>query len=120
MFEIRSDKFNGSVAGGGRYDNLIGRFIGENIPACGFSIGFERIFEILSDMDRNVFTKKQIALIYDNSFSEAYAKAEELRSEYNVSLFRRPKKMKAFLDRLAASGFDGFAAEDNMSVKFFD
>lgn len=119
VFEIRSDKFNGSVAGGGRYDNLIGKFIGEKIPACGFSIGFERIFEILSDMDRSGSVKKKIAFIYDRNFAEAYVKAEAIRGEYNVSLFRRPKKMKAFLDKISASGFDGFVTEDNLSVKLF-
>ena len=119
VFEIRSDKFNGSVAGGGRYDNLIGKFIGEKIPACGFSIGFERIFEILSDMDRSSSVKKKIAFIYDSDFAEAYSKAEAIRNEYDVSLFRRPKKMKAFLDKISASGFDGFVTEDNPDVKLF-
>lgn len=119
VFEIRSDRFNGAVAGGGRYDNLIGKFIGENISACGFSIGFERIFEILSDMDRSGCVKEKIAFIYDSDFAEAYSKAEAIRDEYNVSLFRRPKKMKVFLDRISASGFDGFVTEDNLSVKLF-
>ena len=49
VFEIVSDKFKGSIAGGGRYDNLIGKFTGENIPAVGFSIGFERIFSLLTE-----------------------------------------------------------------------
>lgn len=119
VFEIRSDKFNGAVAGGGRYDNLIGKFIGENVSACGFSIGFERIFEILSDAEKCCSAKKKIAFIYDNDFAAAYSKAEDMRNEYNVSLFRRPKKMKAFLDKLAASGFSGFVTEDNLSVKVF-
>ena len=119
VFEICSSKFKGAVAGGGRYDNLIGKFIGENIPSCGFSIGFERIFEILSDMERSGRAKKKIAFIYDDNFAEAYSRAEAIRNEYDVSIFRRPKKMKAFLDRISASGFDGFITEDNLSVKLF-
>ena len=51
VFEIVSDKFKGSIAGGGRYDNLIGKFTGENIPAVGFSIGFERISHFLQRLD---------------------------------------------------------------------
>ena len=117
VFEIRSDKFSGSVAGGGRYDNLIGKFIDEKIPACGFSIGFERIFEILSDMDRSGCAKKKIAFIYDSDFAEAYSKAEALRNKYDVSLFRRPKKTKVFLEKITASGFYGFVMEDSLSVK---
>ncbi len=108
VFEIKSDKFRGSVAGGGRYDNLIGKFIGENVAACGFSIGFERIFGILSDMNRSASQRKKIGYVYDCEFAEAYKAAEALRSEFDVSLFRRPKKMKGFLDRLEASGFAGF------------
>lgn len=120
VFEIRSDKFNGAVAGGGRYDKLIGKFIDENVSACGFSIGFERIFEILSEMEKSGFIKEKIAFIYDNNFTEAYSKAEAMRDKFDVSLFRRPKKMKAFLDKLAVSGFSGFISEDNMSVKSFE
>lgn len=47
IFEIGVDGFPGSVAGGGRYDGMVGRFTGQETPACGFSIGFERIVTIL-------------------------------------------------------------------------
>lgn len=49
VFEISCDEFGGTVAGGGRYDGLIGRFSGKDVPAVGFSIGFERIFSVLLD-----------------------------------------------------------------------
>lgn len=47
IFEITMDDFGGSVAGGGRYDKMIGKFTGQDTPACGFSIGFERIVMLL-------------------------------------------------------------------------
>ena len=47
IFEVTMDDFGGSVAGGGRYDKMIGKFTGQDTPACGFSIGFERIFMLL-------------------------------------------------------------------------
>ena len=47
IFEIAMDEFGGSVGGGGRYDEMIGKFTGQNTPACGFSIGFERIVMLL-------------------------------------------------------------------------
>ena len=47
IFEVTMDEFGGSVAGGGRYDKMIGRFTGQDTPACGFSIGFERIVMLL-------------------------------------------------------------------------
>ena len=49
IFEIEMSEFNSSVGGGGRYDEMIGKFTGLNTPACGFSIGFERIITILLD-----------------------------------------------------------------------
>ena len=47
FFEVTMDEFGGSVAGGGRYDKMIGKFTGQDTPACGFSIGFERIVMLL-------------------------------------------------------------------------
>lgn len=54
IFEVSMEGFGGSVAGGGRYDKMIGRFTGKETPACGFSIGFERIVAILLDNGFNV------------------------------------------------------------------
>ena len=50
IFEVSMEGFGGSVAGGGRYDKMIGKFTGMETPACGFSIGFERIVTILMDL----------------------------------------------------------------------
>lgn len=122
VFEVRSVNFGSSVAGGGRYDKLIGKFIGEDIPACGFSIGFERIFSILSEQmvqRRTSYSRKKIAVFYEDNFNEAYAKAEELRAEFDTAIFKKPKKQGAFLNRLQASGFSGFAYADG-NVKMFD
>ena len=47
IFEVTMDDFGGAVAGGGRYDKMIGKFTGQDTPACGFSIGFERIVMLL-------------------------------------------------------------------------
>jgi len=49
IFEISMDEFGGSVGGGGRYDEMIGKFTGNNTCACGFSIGFERIIMLLME-----------------------------------------------------------------------
>ena len=66
VFEIESLDFNSSIAGGGRYDNLIGKFVKEQIPAVGFSIGFERIFSILMEKKARLEDKKKkIVLIYE-------------------------------------------------------
>lgn len=107
VFEIVSDKFKGSIAGGGRYDNLIGKFIGEQIPAVGFSIGFERIFSMLSESEYKIpDVRRKLALFYDGSVSEAINESEKLQAEYDVTIYEKPKKLSKFLDRL--DGYYGF------------
>ncbi len=59
IFEIRMDEFGGSVAGGGRYDKMIGKFTGQDTPACGFSIGFERIAMLLLENGYVAGTQKE-------------------------------------------------------------
>lgn len=110
IFEVEAEGYSGACAGGGRYDNLIGKFLNEDIPAVGFSIGFERIFGILMEQNHNIPGQKQrIALFYDdNNYIDALKKAEELRKDYIVSCFLRPKKLGKFLGKLEAQSFDGY------------
>ena len=61
IFEISMDEFGGSVGGGGRYDEMIGRFTGQATPACGFSIGFERIVMLLLEPDREEHARREDA-----------------------------------------------------------
>ena len=110
IFEVESTKFRGAIAGGGRYDHLIGKFVNEDIPAVGFSIGFERIYSILNE---NGFvaqeSRKRIALFYmPDQFIEATKKANELRNEYDVTLYEKPKKLGKFLNRLEEQNINGF------------
>src|SRR5579863_3400283 len=71
VFEIVHPGMNGSVAGGGRYDKLIGRSLGQDVPACGFSIGFERIVDLLS----REMTRDAIALLVESDVPVAAAVA---------------------------------------------
>lgn len=111
IFEVEAAGYSGAVAGGGRYDNLIGKFLNEDIPAVGFSIGFERIFGILMEQNYSIPNrKKKIAVFYDaDVYAEALIYAEELRKDYIVSVTARPKKLGKYLNKLEAQGFDGFA-----------
>lgn len=110
VFEIASRDFRGSVAGGGRYDKLIGKFIGESVPAVGFSIGFERIFSILTEKGYKIpDARKKIAVIYENGKAlDAIRTAEAFRETCDVSLFEKPKKLGKLLSKLENAGFDGF------------
>lgn len=111
IFEVEADGYSGAVAGGGRYDNLIGKFLKEEIPAVGFSIGFERIFGILMEEGYEIPGQKQrVAVFYDEeNYAAALSYAEELRQEYLVSVIARPKKLGKYLNRLETAGYDGFA-----------
>jgi histidyl-tRNA synthetase len=111
IFEIVSPKFKGSIAGGGRYDKLIGNLLGENIPAVGFSIGFERIAEILLGGDSVAFDtgSRKLALLYDTDtpFVDIIKKADEIRKTqgYDVSTIVKAKKLGKQFSALEREGF---------------
>lgn len=111
IFEIVSPAFNGSIAGGGRYDKLIGNLLGEDYPAVGFSIGFERIAEILLSGGAVPFDTggKKLALLYDADapFVEVVKKADELRASgvYDVTTMVRGKKLGKQFASLERDGF---------------
>ena len=110
VFEVESTDFRGAISGGGRYDNLIGKFIGQSVPAVGFSIGFERIYSIMKESEFKIPEKRlKVALLYNaDSFAEAHKKASELREKYDVSMFETPKKTGKFLNKLQENGYGGF------------
>ena len=87
IFEIEMAELNSSVAGGGRYDEMIGKFGANPTPACGFSIGFERIITILKDKGFKVpTTQKCVAFLVDKKASpeataEVFEKAARLRAD---------------------------------------
>jgi histidyl-tRNA synthetase len=116
VFEVESIDFKGAIAGGGRYDNLIGKFLNENVPAVGFSIGFERIFSILMEHGIDVEGRqKKVAVMYDEQdFIAAVKIADKLRGEGNIaSLYVKPKKMGKFLSKLEERKYDGFVNVTN-------
>ena len=112
VFEIASPLFSGAIGGGGRYDNLIGKFTGQSIPAVGFSIGFERICSILLEQNYQIpGAKESCALLYDDSadFAKIMNMAQSLRKDYNVAVFKKAKKMGPQFDMLEKQGFTKFA-----------
>ena len=112
VFEIGSPKFAGAVGGGGRYDNMIGKFLGQQIPAVGFSIGFERICSILIDSGFKISDEREkCALLYEDSvlFADVMKEAEKLRKSYIVSIIRKAKKPGPQFDMLEKQGYKIFA-----------
>lgn len=121
VFEVRSEEFRGAIAGGGRYDHLIGKFLGEDVPAVGFSIGFERICAILTDRGFTPPTeRRRIALLYyPDQLVEAARAAESMRGEADVSLIEKSGKVGKLIARCEAYGFHAIAevTPDGITVK---
>ena len=102
IFEVSMEGFSGSVAGGGRYDKMIGRFTGNDTPACGFSIGFERIITILLDAGFKIPDEsRKIAFLYEknidgNVLKDILKEAASLREAGNIVLVSKMNKNKKF------------------------
>jgi histidyl-tRNA synthetase len=122
IFEIASPAFQSSIAGGGRYDRMIGRLLGREVPACGFSIGFERLIMILAERGQQApgasevgTTGGRVALLVDASgdLGAALRAARLLRTEgHLVSLELKRKNVGKQLADLATHGFWGYATAD--------
>jgi histidyl-tRNA synthetase len=114
IFEIQSSRFPSSIAGGGRYDKLIGKILGQDVPATGFSIGFERVVSILTELGSGPgLTEKRVALLFDevsDDLPEVLRAARRLRSEgVSVSLeFRRKNSSRQLLE-LRDHDYAGYA-----------
>ena len=115
IFEVTIDGYNFSIAGGGRYDKMIGKFSGQNVAACGFSIGFERIVTILKDhMQGAMKLQNASAYLIGNRVSrerkaEVIAKAMELRRAGEiVTVLPMSKNVGHQIELLEAEGFTKF------------
>ena len=112
IFEISMDEFGGSVGGGGRYDEMIGKFTGQDTPAVGFSIGFERIVMLLLERGYHVPSgrpKKAFLLekkLSQDKLCEVLAQAREERTAGNQVMIVNMKKNKKFQkEQLAEQGY---------------
>lgn len=123
IFEITYGDLGYSVAGGGRYDKMIGKISGVDVPAVGFSIGFERIVDLLLSEEKVTSNAVKIALLYDESksLSEVVKTAMSMREIYAVvSLYKQKKKLGKQLLQLDRAGYNGYAIfGDDMVVKPF-
>lgn len=120
VFEIVCPQFSGAVAGGGRYDNMVGKFIGQQVPAVGFSIGFERVCGILLEQGYAIpGAKPRLALLYlpDADFADVLVKAERLRAGYDVTVLPQAKKLGKQFGTLEAAGYQAAAFADNDDIR---
>ncbi len=122
IYEIFYGDAKGAIGGGGRYDNMIERLSGTSAPACGISIGYERLLAIVLENDLVKLDTKNIALFYEDKddFVEVLKLADTLRKDYDkVSTILKKKKFGKQIARLKAEGFDYFVSydEDKVEIK---
>jgi len=122
IFEVAHPEFGYSLGGGGRYDGMIGRFLGTEVPAAGMSLGFERLVDLVQ-LPADA-TASAVALVHENADPSVLAslKSELIAQGLRVRLERKPRKLAGLLDALVASGFDRFAlvTADTASVDDLD
>lgn len=114
IFEIEMVELASSVAGGGRYDKMIEKFTNMNVPACGFSIGFERIITILKEKEHHlpIDGSEKVAFVIEKNISkpaliEALQEAKRLREQENkqVLVVYKSKNFKFQKEKLAQEGY---------------
>ena len=115
IFEIAMPEFGGSCGGGGRYDKMVGKFTGQDVPACGFSIGFERIVLLLMESGFTVpMQRPKVAYLIEKgvegqALCDVIAKAQEARKDGTQVLVARMNKNKKFQkEQLTAEGYEEF------------
>lgn len=115
IFEVAMPQYGGSCGGGGRYDKMVGKFTGQDTPACGFSIGFERIIMIMMDEGFTIpGAAAKTAFLIEKTVSgarlgEIIAKAQEMRGEGKQILLVRMNKNKKFQkEKLMEQGYSEF------------
>ncbi len=121
IFEVAHGSLGYSIAGGGRYDEMIEKMCGVSAPACGFSIGYERIVDLLKEMNVSFESGQKVALLYDeeDSLVSVVKASISLREIYPiVSVFKKKKKLGKQLERLKSDGFDFMALySESIEVK---
>lgn len=126
IFEIGMKGYSYSMGGGGRYDKMVEKFSGRDVPACGFSIGFERIIGVMMDQGaKPKDAKEKLALIFDpnrDKTADIMKAADKLRKQgFSVSAHPRKKDMTKQLDAFLQHDFAKFVAfkgdVDNLEIK---
>ncbi len=122
IFEIDHPGSGSSIGGGGRYDGMVGKWLGTDVPAVGISIGFERVLDLVADEVAADEMPAVVLVLEDSSkltLSNAFAIQKELWAEgANVRFELKPKRLNLLLDSMSANGFDAFAVvtEDTSSL----
>jgi histidyl-tRNA synthetase len=117
IFEIEHPESGSSIGGGGRYDGMVGKWLGEDVAAVGISLGFERVADLVA---AELSGNKNLVLVFEQSdLQQALAtQAQAIEQGYQVRLELKPKKLNTLLDSLKLQGFSSFASLDKPAEGF--
>jgi histidyl-tRNA synthetase len=120
IFEIEHPESGSSIGGGGRYDGMVGRWLGTDVPAVGISIGFERAVDLVADQASDL---NALVLVLDSAEPTVIGNALKVQQQaiaagHRVRLEQRPKKLNNLLDSMAEQGFTSFATVGEEFVNF--
>jgi histidyl-tRNA synthetase len=111
IFEIEHPGSGSSIGGGGRYDGMVGKWLGTDAPAVGISLGIERIVDLIPDQQSS--GESVVLVLEATTEARGLAMQQQLiKSGRQVRLEIRPKNLKALLEQLAESGYQQFAIVD--------
>ena len=124
VFEIYKENSNvrGALGGGGRYDKMLEKFLGQNIPAVGFGLGLVPVLMlVLEGKLLNENKVKKVALIYNKNedVNVVLNKKIQLMNNYDVSIFKWPKNFNNFVEKLQNNNFDGLYKLDKDEFVWF-
>jgi histidyl-tRNA synthetase len=113
IFEIDHPGSGSSIGGGGRYDGMVGRWLGTDVPAVGISLGFERVVDLVADEEIED-TEPAIVLVLEDDSVETTRNAFAMQREFwakgaIVRLEHKPKRLNLLLDSMSTNGYDAFA-----------
>lgn len=125
VYEVSVAGLGSSIAGGGRYDKMIGRITGNDVPACGFSIGFERIALLLTERGVTAQTNSGVAVLVDKNLSkeqllDVMSQCADLRKQDNVTLLKKIKNFGYQIKQLREQGYGSVYEYKNGSLSKID
>ena len=117
IFEIEHPESGSSIGGGGRYDGMVGKWLGEDVAAVGISLGFERVADLVAAEKPD---NKNLVLVFEpTDLQQALtAQGQAIAAGYRVRLEAKPKKLNTLLDSLKLQGFSSFASLEKPAEGF--
>jgi histidyl-tRNA synthetase len=118
IFEIEHPGSGSSIGGGGRYDGMVGKWLGQDVPAVGISLGFERVMDLVSPSFFDGVGESVVLVVSGDVLAKAIEIRDSLIAQgYRVRLESRPKKLNSLLESMASNGFTHFATLDETTTE---